>query len=403
MAPARNGKRQASAHVEEPPHKKVAPVLKKYGVTQAAFKQMVEVLQHPLAGHLTEDCKQMILAMLPHSLCVPSDQREEVQNLAVKMFEEVVASVEGHLKEALEAEKSKVKTITDSKEQLLSDVSKAQEQLKDAEKDLEQKNQELTASSQAVVAAKTFLSKKEEEQTTGDASLLQTEADKTELQKAFEGVFLMVEAGESTDSAAQLKVFESAMKKLTMEESLKMAILPVLQKPPAERGGFDATVLSEFQNIFEAKLRELSEMLQQGAPERQARQLCVDQARAQLEEAKTKQKECSGELLASKQKQKEATSALKEVEASVASYEATLKAAMDVQDEKQKDVDSFVETTMKGFTNLKERVSLKRQKELAAEAKAAIEAEAEAKAAPAAEGAVEDAAEPREVAVLAGA
>lgn len=382
--------------------------MKKHGVTQAIFKQMVEVLQHPLASHLTEDCKEMILAMLPHSLCVPSDLREEVQDSAVKMFEEVVASVEANLKEALEAEKGKVKTITDSKEQLLSEVSKAQEQLKDAEKDLEEKNQELTASSQAVVAAQTSLSKKEEEQKTGDASLLQTEADKAELQKAFEGVFLMVEAGESTDSAAQLKVFESAMKKLTMEDSLKMAILPVLQKPPAERGGFDATVISEFQSIFEAKLRDLSEMLQQGAPERQARQLCVDQARAQLEEAETKQKECSGELLASKQKQKEATSALKEVEASVASYEATLKAAMDVQDEKQKDLDGFVETTMKGFTNLKERVSVKRQKELAAEAKAkAIEADAEAKAAAAAaegaEGAVEDAAEPREVAVLAGA
>jgi len=366
--------------------------LKKHGVTQAIFKQMVEVLQHPLASHLTEDCKEMILAMLPHSLCVPSDLREDVQNSAVKMFEEVVASVEANLKEALEAEKGKVKTIIDSKEQLLSEVSKAQEQLKDAEKDLEEKNHELTASSQAVVAAKTSLSKKEEEQKTGDASLLQTEADKAELQKAFEGVFLMVEAGESTDSAAQLKVFESAMKKLTMEDSLKMAILPVLQKPPAERGGFDATVISEFQSIFEAKLRDLSEMLQQGAPERQARQLCVDQARAQLEEAETKQK---------------ATSALKEVEASVASYEATLKAAMDVQDEKQKDLDGFVETTMKGFTNLKERVSVKRQKELAAEAKAkAIEADAEAKAAAAAaegaEGAAEDA-EPREVAVLAGA
>lgn len=381
--------------------------MKKHGVTQAIFKQMVEVLQHPLASHLTEDCKEMILAMLPHSLCVPSDLREEVQNSAVKMFEEVVASVEANLKEAFEAEKGKVKTITDSKEQLLSEVLKAQEQLKEAEKDLEEKNQELTASSQAVVAAKTSLSKKEEEQKTGDASLLQTEADKAELQKAFEGVFLMVEAGESTDSAAQLKVFESAMKKLTMEDSLKMAILPVLQKPPAERGGFDATVISEFQSIFEAKLRDLSEMLQQGAPERQARQLCVDQARAQLEEAETKQKECSGELLASKQKQKEATSALKEVEASVTSYEATLKAAMDVQDEKQKDLDGFVETTMKAFTNLKERVSVKRQKELAAEAKAkAIEADAEAKAAAAAEGAegaVEDAAEPREVAVLAGA
>mmetsp|Transcript_87998 Transcript_87998/g.139840 ORF Transcript_87998/g.139840 Transcript_87998/m.139840 type:complete len:393 (+) Transcript_87998:60-1238(+) len=392
MAPARSGKRQATGHVEEPPHKKVAPLLKKHGVTQAIFKQMVEVLQHPLASHLTEDCKEMILAMLPHSLCVPSDLREDVQNSAVKMFEEVVASVEANLKEALEAEKGKVKTIIDSKEQLLSEVSKAQEQLKDAEKDLEEKNHELTASSQAVVAAKTSLSKKEEEQKTGDASLLQTEADKAELQKAFEGVFLMVEAGESTDSAAQLKVFESAMKKLTMEDSLKMAILPVLQKPPAERGGFDATVISEFQSIFEAKLRDLSEMLQQGAPERQARQLCVDQARAQLEEAETKQK---------------ATSALKEVEASVASYEATLKAAMDVQDEKQKDLDGFVETTMKGFTNLKERVSVKRQKELAAEAKAkAIEADAEAKAAAAAaegaEGAAEDA-EPREVAVLAGA
>lgn len=87
MAPARSGKRQATGHVEEPPHKKVAPLLKKHGVTQAIFKQMVEVLQHPLASHLTEDCKEMILAMLPHSLCVPSDLREEVQDSAVKMFE----------------------------------------------------------------------------------------------------------------------------------------------------------------------------------------------------------------------------------------------------------------------------------------------------------------------------
>lgn len=375
--------------------------MKQHGVTQATFKQMAEVLQHPPASDLPEDCKKMIVAMLPYSLCVPSDEREEVQNVAVKMFEEVVASVEVNLKEALEAEKSKVKTITDSKEQLLSGVSKAQEQLKDAEKDLDQKNQELTASSQAVVAAKTSLSKKEEEQKTGDASLLQTEADKAELQKAFEGVFLMVEAGESTlDSAAQLKVFESAMKKLTMEESLKTAIIPVLQKPPAERGGFDATVLSEFQNIFEAKLRELSEILQQGAPERQARQLCVDEARAQLDEAETKQKECSGELLASKQKQKEATSALKEAEGAVTSYEATLKAAMNVQEEKQKDLDSFVETTMKGFTNLKERVSLKRQKELAAEAKALEAAAAEAEAA-ATKAATADAV-PAEVALRAG-
>jgi len=384
MAPARNGKRQATGHVEEPPHKKVAPLLKKYGVTQASFKQMAEVLQHPMANHLPEDCKKMILAMLPQSLCVPSDAREEVQNLAVKIFEEVVASVEANLKEALEAEKSKVKTITDSKEELLSTVSSCQEHLKEMEKQLETRNEELNSSSQVVVAAKTNLAKKEEEQKAGDANLLQTEADKAELQNAFESAFLVFEAGNVQDSPALLKVFESAMDKLTMEESLKTAIVPVLLKAPAERGGFDATVLSEFQNIFQAKLRELSEVLQQGAPERQARQLRVDEAKAQLEEAETKQKDCSGELLASKQKQKEATAALKEAEAAVASHEVTLKAAMDLQEEKEKDLNTYIENTVKGFTDLKERVSLKRQRELAAEAKAAELAAAEAAAAEAA-------------------
>eukprot|EP00913_Durusdinium_trenchii_P011893 g11171.t1 len=58
MAPARKGQTQtkrAAPAVEEPPHKKAATVLKKYGVTQASFKQMADVLEHPLTSHLPED------------------------------------------------------------------------------------------------------------------------------------------------------------------------------------------------------------------------------------------------------------------------------------------------------------------------------------------------------------
>eukprot|EP00434_Breviolum_minutum_P038311 symbB.v1.2.033978.t1/scaffold4298.1/size41722/1 len=273
MAPAaRNGKRAATVSVEEPPHKKAAPLLKKHGVTQASFKQMAEVLQHPLAGHLPEDCKKMLVAMLPQSLCVPSDAREEVQHLAVKIFGEVVASVEANLKEALETEMTKVKVITDSKEQLLDAVSKAREQLKEldtrseAQQHLEVKDDELKTSSQAVVAAKSTLAKKEEEQKTGDATLLQTEGQKAELEQALEA-FNLLKAGDCESSNVHLKALETTMGKVTMEESLKTAIIPVLLKVPAERGGFDETVLVEFQNIFQAKLVDLAQVLQAGAPE----------------------------------------------------------------------------------------------------------------------------------------
>ncbi|CAK9011788.1 Cilia- and flagella-associated protein 52 [Durusdinium trenchii] len=373
MAPARKGQTQtkrAAPAVEEPPHKKAATVLKKYGVTQASFKQMADVLEHPLTSHLPEDCKKMLLAMLPQSLCVPDDHREDVQRLAVTMFGEVVATVEAKLQEALEAEKLKVQTITNSKEQLVEEVTKAQAKLKEAQDHSEEKDAALKSSSQAVVAAKGVLVKKEEEALGVETKMGGHETLKAELEAVFKGDFQNLKAGDWTESPdSHLKALEPCSAKLDLEESLKTAMIPVLRKKPSERAGFDTMVLEQLEKGFQEKLQSLDGILQQGAPERQARKLAVDEANAKLGEAEEKQKECSSELLAAKQTVKEAAAALKEAEGAVANFEVNVQAAKEIQEEKHQELSDwspwsksrsrqelifFVDNTVKGFNDLKD-------------------------------------------------
>ncbi|CAK8991291.1 unnamed protein product [Durusdinium trenchii] len=57
-----------------PEEQKIATVLKKLHVTQQSFKLLSEALHHPLSD-LPEDCRQMLLAGLPFSVCVFQDER----------------------------------------------------------------------------------------------------------------------------------------------------------------------------------------------------------------------------------------------------------------------------------------------------------------------------------------
>ena len=382
MAPARKGtKRAAQFAVEEPLHKKLAPVLKKQGVTQASFKQMVELLEHPLT-QLPEECKKMLLAMLPQSLCVPSDCREDVQNLGVTMIAEVVASVESRIREAVESGEANVQAVESSKGQLEGAMGQAEQHLKEAQDAVALREADLQSSSQAVVAAKANLAKKEEEQRSGDSQAVAAEAEQAETAEAFSSSFRTLKEGSwETSPNEHVQALAPVLSRLPMDESLKTAAPPVLMQTPSSRGVFDATVLQQLEKSFEDRLAQLTALLQSEEPQRQARAEACREAKAQLEEAEEKQKECSSNVLAAKHRQKEAASGLKAVEEALAQFEPNLTAAMELRDEKQRELEAFVQGAMHCFTELKDRLSAKRLRELAVEAKAEAKAKAEAEAA----------------------
>ena len=106
---AAGAKRPAEASpAEEPASKRLAAALKKHTVSQSLYKHIVEILEHPLAENLSQDSREMLLAVLPHSLCVPSDERQEFQESIVKMMSQLMGQVLSTMQASLDAENDKV-------------------------------------------------------------------------------------------------------------------------------------------------------------------------------------------------------------------------------------------------------------------------------------------------------
>jgi len=383
MAPKRNTKRvTVSAPPEEPPAKKLATALKKHGVTQGSYRQIADCISHPLAGDLPEDCRNMLLAMLPQSLCTPSDERHEFQTVAVEMIGEVVSKITGALQLALDQETEKVAGVEASKADLEKKLQEAEAAEQEAQTATAQKESELKSASEALQAAKVEVGKKEEEQKQGDAGLVKTKADKDDLETAFAGAFHKLKVGDYEGDAKQLyRELEATMKMVHMDESLKTAAQGVLTKKPAERGAFDSTVTDELEKSYKDKIEELSAAILAGKPESDARAAAVAEAQTALEAVEATQREASNSLCSAKEAQKSAESMVKAAKDAIAEYQPAYKAATELRDAKQHELQTFTDESLASYTELKDRISAKKHKELAAAAsKAAKEAEEAQKA-----------------------
>eukprot|EP00933_Yihiella_yeosuensis_P066773 TRINITY_DN7122_c0_g1_i1.p1 TRINITY_DN7122_c0_g1~~TRINITY_DN7122_c0_g1_i1.p1 ORF type:complete len:451 (+),score=192.96 TRINITY_DN7122_c0_g1_i1:64-1416(+) len=400
MAPKRNAKRTAGAAVaEEPPlkklHSSVTVALKKHGVTQATYRQIEEILSHPTAvASIPEASRTMLIAGLPHSLCVASDERQEHQDFMVTMLEEVVAKVLEGLQAALDAENEKVSGVEASKDELDKKAKSTEAALDDATKACSDCEAELTSSSESAVAAKAELATRQEEQQLGDANLVTAKLEKETLESAYKGCFDKLKVGsweEIEEAKALIQELLPFMKAVAMDESLKSATESTLMKKPENRGSFDSTVIDELDKCFQSKVAELEGVLAAGRPEIEARATAVVNASAALEAAEAAQRQASEKLLAAKATQKDTAAELKTAKAAVVDYQPEYQKATEIRDQEQQKLQLFVEVNMGTFEQLKSRISARKQREIkaaeaaAAAAAAAEAAEAEAKAAAEAE------------------
>ncbi|CAE7454496.1 unnamed protein product [Symbiodinium sp. CCMP2456] len=237
---------------------------------------------------------------------------------------------------------------------------------------------------QAVCTSKAALTQRLNEQkkgdwAAGDEGIVKARADKELLESTKSECFEKLKSGGAVAKEAKqlLKKIEPFIKQTGSDASLITAAPATLLKPPEERGSFDQIVLEQLEATFTAKLTEFETQLAEAAPAAEARAEEVQKAQSAHEAAESKQKEVSEELCAAKEAQKDANAVVAAAKKAVADYRPDYQAATETRDAKKEELETYVDGSLATFKELKERISAKKRRELAAAAKEAAKALAE--------------------------
>eukprot|EP00930_Biecheleria_cincta_P038137 TRINITY_DN261_c1_g2_i1.p1 TRINITY_DN261_c1_g2~~TRINITY_DN261_c1_g2_i1.p1 ORF type:complete len:550 (+),score=230.22 TRINITY_DN261_c1_g2_i1:71-1720(+) len=391
-----------TAPAEEPPSKRLAAVLKKHSVNQSLYKHIVDIVEHPLAQHVSQDSRAMLLAMLPHSLCVPSDERQEFQEAAVKMLSQLMSQILAAMQTSLDAENERVAGIEAKKEQLEQKIQACEAAVNAA--------QEVTAAQQAgfditcdaTRKAHAELAGAKEELKACEAAQASAQGDKDALQAAVMGDFEKLKSGSAEGTAPEqlYSNLEPLMLKLDLDTSLRSAMKPALLKTPAQRGFFDGKVVEELEKTFAAKVEELTNVVADGQSTIAVRAAVVSAAEDKVAQAEAVQKAASDTLASARDAQKAAQADLKASKAILSDFKPEYKKATESCNQQQDQLQTYMDVNVAAFNILESKISAKKKKEIAAAAaeakaaaKAAAEAEAQALAAAEAQAAAEAAAE----------
>jgi len=375
-----------TAPAEEPPSKRLAAVLKKHSVAQSLYKHIVEIVEHPLAEHVSQDSREMLLAMVPHSLCVPSDERQEFQEASVKMMSQLMSQILAAMQTSLDAENERVAGIEAKKEQLEEKIQACEAAFNEAHRVTAAQQAEFDGTCAATHKAYAELAKAKEVLKAAEAAQALAQADKAALEAAVVGDFEKLKSGlaEGTSPEQLYQNLEPLMLKLDLDTSLRSAMKPALLKTPDQRGFFDGKVVEELEKAFAAKIEELTNVVANGQSATAAHAAMVTESEGKVAQAEAVQKAASDTLASAKDAQKVAQGDLKASKAILSEFMPDYKKSTESCSHQQDQLQTFMDVNVASFNILENKISAKKKREIAAaaaEAKAATKAAAEAEAA----------------------
>jgi len=377
MAPKRGNKRAAEA-VTEDNAKKLQTVLKKQGVTKATHEAILEAIQHPMASSLTPATRTMLIAMLPQGLFVPGAEREEAQQVCVRMLGEVFESITSKMQAEISEADGQLSKEKAEGAKLSEDSKAAETALKEATEEAASKKMTLADAAKEVISSKANLVEKEKEQQAGSAAYEEAVAEKEELAAVLAHDFRLLRDGDSEATSEVRAKILTLSAKLSLEESLMTALPSVLAKKPTERGSFDAMVVAQLEEGLTNKVAKLSEVVTNGAPAAAARQVSVDEAKQAMETAKNAQQLAADELTAANNLQKKRAQEGEDVKAALDAQGPVVHTAGELKREKEEQLQGFMDWNFACFETLRDRETLapkKAARDSAADELAAAQAE----------------------------
>lgn len=374
MAPKRGTKRAAPV-VEDTPAKRLATTLTSCGTSPASYKAFCEAIEHPL-NEINDECRAMLLAILPSSLCVASDERHEFQQSAVEMYAELLKTLEEKLETELALEKDKVAGHETSKGGLEGALQEATEALAAAQSTTADKLAVLTTATEALAAAKSALTKRQSEQKKGDAGIIKVQKEKGVLEALREGPVKTLLDGE-VEAAQATKLYKKEiipiLAQLDVPDSMKQALPTCLAKKPDVRGPFDKIVQDSFVQCFSTKLENLQAQIDSASAQAEERAAAVTAATEAVAAAEGVLAQAQEKLTEAQEAEKKAEEQQQTALQRLEEYDPEYKAATQLRDDKEAYLSTFQSIVLPTFLKLKDRTTLKAEEPEAKSADAEME------------------------------
>lgn len=359
MAP-RGSKRAATQDpVGQPAAKKIPQ-----GVAKSNFKAVVDLLEHPLAYGFPENCRKMLTAMLPTSLCVASDERHPHQAMVVDMVGDVTEEVESRMKTSIDTAAARLTELESSRPEFDRQKSEAEAKLAVALADVDARRLEFSDASAQVAEAKALLSEKQQALKAVEAPLKPIRKEKESLETMMSTDFNLAE-WEAGKMKKRCNAVVSFAKKLSFDASLISSLPGSLSKKPDERTSFDGMVLQQFEAGVLEKVQQLSATLETGSISSADCVAAVAEAQSEFEKRKEVSDAAAAILQAAQSDHRENVANLKAATDAVENYEPEVEKAKNLHDEKVEELKVFQEWNVFCYKSMKDRVSAKRSKELA--------------------------------------
>jgi len=358
MAPA-GTKRAADASAEVAPAKRLNDLIKARGVSKKNYTNVMEALDHELAG-LTPECREMLVAMVPSSLLIYSDQRQPAQSQAVKMLQDVFETIQEKMEAELKDSDARLADVKVNHDAIQAKVQGAEGVLAAALDEVSKHKGILADVTRRVLEAKAELSKKEKDRAQGKADLRKVQEEKAAIDAALEN-FTKLRDGEYEPGQADshFEAITGVITSLLVDESLFTAMPASLKKIPQERGSFDAMVVAQIQEVFAKLAYTVTASIEAAGPAAAQREAAVHAAEHGLAAARDMQLRLSLNLRAALAAAEEAQVALDKTKEELASFMPTLSAAQAIQDEKSVSLEVFRSHNLGSFQRLRDRVATK--------------------------------------------
>lgn len=214
------------------------------------------------ADHLPDRVRAMLVEMMPFSLKAASDERHDLQSMAVDMVDQTLNSKKNALEAFAAAEEAALAALQASESTLGATVDATEAALASAKNGVEATANALDDATASAKASAGALETQHKLAKSAKEELATMQEEKTAIESAFAEHFKPMEEGEGK---GHLKKLEPFLKKIEIESTLLTALPSSVAKAKDKRGTFDHLVLQELEKAFNAKITALGADVAAGA------------------------------------------------------------------------------------------------------------------------------------------
>lgn len=257
MAPvsAKRGRAAKSPNSPRSPKRAKAadPVAEKVQLVSETLSDPVCAISGPEAH------REMLLASIPYTLPVPSDERHAFQTEIAQMIGQILTDHVADQEKQVTDSKSEVDAAAQKETEQMNVVEASSAMINAQEEKIQTCKSTLNEDSETLKSAESTLASAKKEVAEFDGELQKVIDQKDHNAAVYNECFLLMKSEdcEAKDAPKHLKRIEPTLRQLDCEKSLLSAIAPALKKAHADRGAFDHMAIEGAEGVFSKTLAEL--------------------------------------------------------------------------------------------------------------------------------------------------